>query len=370
MARKQSRIGLYVLKNNTIDKYFQVLYLINEMQKSKDFELFLLYDHDDVDPAIKKYFYNFIDLRYFDINSLGLNAIIVNDPYSQPIIPYDKIKTPVIYKEYGVAGAEERFGYLVKKKVCKFSDMVITESDFTRSRILNFYPDKYVVCASPAFDYVFDSYGSFDKNYIHVLWTPHHSIVAESQYDNIVGGPYSTFLTTKDFFTGEFLNDHPEVILHIKYHPVLEKRYNQFTNSRSGFKNWKTQVSDNPRVIIHDHGDYHDLFMKSDICINDSLSFIQEWLPTNKPMIVLRNGARYSEFGEEIISTCYDSIFVNKYSREEFRKEFNTKFENTISAVHDNSNFMLAHKMINKERKKNCELLVKLIKERYGTRND
>lgn len=373
MIRRKLRIGLYVLKNNTIDKYFQILYLINEMKKSNYFELFLLYDHDYVDPGIKRYFYNStdfsIDLRYFDIDSFGLDAIIINDPYSQPVIPYDKIKTPIIYKEYGVAGAEEGFGYLLKKKVCKFSDMIITESDFTRSRILGSYPEKYVVCASPAFDYVFDQYDNFDDNYIHVLWTPHHSIVAESQYDNIVGGPYSTFLSTKDFLTEQFLDDHPEVVLHIKYHPVLEKRYNQFTNSRSGFKNWKSLVSRNPRVIVHDHENYQELFMKCDVCVNDSLSFIQEWLPTNKPMIVLRNGARYSEFGEEIIKKCYASVFVNGSTVNEFKDEFNDKFDSLVSSCQDNLEFMRSHKMINKEGK-NCDLLVKLIKERYGSYND
>lgn len=334
-----------------MSKYSQVIYLFNEMKSDERFEVVGLYDKDNIEKSILSNFEVTYDLREFDINSLGLSAIVVNDPYSRPIIPYEEIKVPIIYKEYGVAGIEKGYGSLLKKKIYQRADVIITESDFTAKKIESECPSSTVILGSPAFDYARDSHLERRDNKVHVVWTPHHSIFKETQYDNIIGDAYSTFLDVKDYITEEFLEKYPNVILHIKYHPVLVKRYNQFVKfagSPENFNQFIKRISKNPRIIVHTDGDYQSLFMRCDLCINDSLSFLQEWLPTEKPMIVLRNGAKYSSFGEELVNLCYYPMSVSEFINYDFNKFYDIKRPRRVSFLRD-------HGMVGLE--KNCTLI-------------
>lgn len=354
------KIGLYVMNKAVASKYSQILYLFKQMSFDERFEIVGLYDKDNIDFSILDHFIVSYDLRKYDINSLGLSAIIVNDPYSRPIIPYDEIKVPIIYKEYGVAGVEKGYGSLLKKKIYQRADMIITESDFTSEIIRSKYPSSVVITGSPAFDYARDPYFEKFDDKSHIVWTPHHSIVKETQYDNIIGDAYSTFLEIKDYITGEFLDKYPNVVLHIKYHPVLVKRYNQFVKSVGGsedFNQFIKRISKNPRIIVHTDGDYQKLFMKCDLCINDSLSFIQEWLPTEKPMIVLRNGAEYSSFGESLVNDCYYPMTVSEFINYDLNKFYDIKRPERYG-------FLINHGMVGLE--KNCTLIKDFIWEGFN----
>lgn len=330
-----TKIGLYVMGiNHTIDKYYQILTLLRYMSKnSKEFEIKILVEETpgkvkrgiadkDLYTCLKDEF-EFIDLSKFDINSLGLSAVFVIDPYSVPKTPYRDIKVPIIYKEYGVAGIEAGTGYLISKPIYRYARLIITESEFTRQMILDKYPDKDVVVGSPAFDYIYDTYHEdprFEKGKYHVLWTPHHSMESKPSYDVIEGGTYSTFLTYKDYLTGEFLRQNPNIVLHIKYHPILPKRYSAYCKSHGiddTFSRYLKRTSTS-RIRIHPKEDYHSLFMHSDLCLNDSISFTLEWSVTGKPMIVLEDSSksRYSDYGESLIdnnpnyyrASCTDEV--------------------------------------------------------------
>lgn len=359
------KIALYVMNKAVMSKYAQILYFTDYLKSDPRFEVIAIFDKDNIDQSILRRFSKVIDLRVHEINSLDLDAIIVIDPYSKPIIPYEEIKFPIIYKEYGVAGVEVGYGNLLKKKIYDRSDLIITESDYTYKIIRFEYPDKDIAIGSPAFDYVRDTYDNsgYDPSKIHVVWTPHHSIIHEGQYDNIIGDAYSTFLEVKDYITGKFLSKNPDIVLHIKYHPVLAKRYTQFSKMSGGgtFKSWIRQISRSPQIIVHEDGDYHKLFMNCCLCINDSISFIQEWLPTELPMIVLSNGSKYSSYGEDLVNSCY-----YRTTPEEFKV---LDIKNLID--HDDKkinrhDFMLDHSLIGLS--KNCKIISDIIYDDYGRR--
>ena len=63
-----------------------------------------------------------------------------------------------------------------------------------------------------------------------------------------------------------------------------------------------------PNASVQEEGDYLALFDTSDALINDSISFICEYMYTGKPMLFLRRAEqRFTPLGEEIIRTQYDA---------------------------------------------------------------
>lgn len=321
------KIGIYTMGTcHTIDKFFQIMPVLDKFYR--DNSLCIVCDGSGIadDDLFKKYPYaEKIDIRYCDINNSGLNAIIVIDPYSRPFIPYSAIKIPIIYKEYGVAGSEAGAGYLISKSVYRYADLIITDNNFMEKMILERYPGKKILVGSPAFDFVLDNSKSQSYNIKNILWTPHHSIESKESFDKIEGGTYSNFIQYKDYLTSDFMEEFNDTILHIKYHPILPKRYNYYCKKRGindTFSRYVKRVKSSKygsRIFFHNKEDYHDLFFECGVILNDSISFIQEWLPTLKPMIVLRNESKFSEYGEELINDCYFSA----YSTYDLRKIYN-----------------------------------------------
>lgn len=313
-------------RSHTIDKYFQIFELTDKIALDSRFKFNICKDGTcpDEKKIVERYQdlgvnFEVHDLRNEDINQIGLNALIVICPYTQ--VKYKDIKVPIIYKEYGVAGIEAGTGFLINKPVYKYADTVITENTFYANLIRKKYPDKDVIVGSPAFDYFYKKYSrpedyhkSYNPDCVKVLWTPHHSMCPNSSFDRIEGGCYSTFPIYKDYLIGDFLKEFPGVELHIKMHPILKRRYNEYCeyyHIENDFSDWLKKVKSNPRIFIHKKEDYHDLFFDSDIVLNDSISFIEEYLPLNKAMWILESDdkSKYSEFGEHLIDKNYIRVF-------------------------------------------------------------
>lgn len=345
-------VGIYSFgTSHSIDKYFQIMSVLNEIEKNDTrFKLSIVVDGTGIASSDLFNYYphaEFVDLRKVDINDSGLDCVIIIDPYSRPRTPYSQWKVPIIYKEYGVAGAEAGAGYLISKSVYRYADLIVTDNYFMKDEIKEAYPDKRVVVGSPAFDFAVNNLnfkptvlrdfkqtedgtlipreGQYSFN---VLWTPHHSIESKPSFDKIEGGVYSTFAEYKDYLTGDFLRDNPDVSLMIKYHPILPKRYNAYCKHHGiddTFARWMKRVTSSEfrdRISFYDKSDYHELFEKADIILNDSISFLQEWLPTSKPMIVLRTPetSNFSRYGESLVNSCYESIYDEKLLSKIFRE--------------------------------------------------
>lgn len=106
----------------------------------------------------------------------------------------------------------------------------------------------------------------------------------------------------------EYAETHPNTTSWIyKPHPLLEKQLISTGAMTSvQYREYLNRWEKLPNAKIYLSGDYGDLFLSSDCIINDSISFIAEYMYTHKPMLLLTNGtARFNSFGEECIKHVY-----------------------------------------------------------------
>lgn len=172
-----------------------------------------------------------------------------------------------------------------------------------------------------------------------IIYSPHW---------NFAGG-YATFLDNGIQIL-EYAETHPNTTSWIyKPHPLLEKELiTRGAMTSIQYQEYLDRWEKLPNARICLAGDYGSLFLSSDCIINDSISFIAEYMYTHKPMLLLTNGtAQFNSFGEECIQhvhTCNVSEFglivqfienikngidVKKKDREQF-------FNNRLSYDHIN----------------------------------
>lgn len=122
------------------------------------------------------------------------------------------------------------------------------------------------------------------KNYFthkKVIWAPHHTIIKNFE------AQLSTFLIYADFMRELALKTKDTITWAFKPHPILKpKLYNHpkwgIEKTDEYYKFW--QDSSNTQL---EDGEYIELFKQSDALINDSASFLVEYIFTNNPMLYL-----------------------------------------------------------------------------------
>lgn len=123
------------------------------------------------------------------------------------------------------------------------------------------------------------------------------------------GGGYATF-TDNALSILEYAETHADTTSWIyKPHPHLEAEvvsegYMSAEEYQEYVKRWKEL----PNAEVYLEGDYSDIFRTSDCIINDSVSFIAEYMYTHKPMLLLQNAditIEWNEFGEQIVNKVY-----------------------------------------------------------------
>ena len=68
-----------------------------------------------------------------------------------------------------------------------------------------------------------------------------------------------------------------------------------------------------------DEGMYHNLFMRSDAMILDSVSFLAEYLYVHKPLLMLtRDGQYFNDFGKELMKVHYQAAGTDREAIEAF----------------------------------------------------
>lgn len=149
-----------------------------------------------------------------------------------------------------------------------------------------------------------------------VIYAPHHSV--ESSFE------LGTFHFYYRFFL-ELVKNNPNINFVIKPHPSLKyklENINFMTNKE--YYDYINEWESYGNGICVDKGDYIDLFRKAELLIQDSGSFIGEWLPTLKPCIYLFNPKKtysevmnsFSDFGKKVIKTyycCWNSDEILEY---------------------------------------------------------
>lgn len=139
-----------------------------------------------------------------------------------------------------------------------------------------------------------------DKNKKRIIWAPHHSVCD-------AGLGMSNFQEQYKFFLN-FAKKHREYSFILKPHPSLrsmcistgfltEKEYDTY------IQEWKNL----PNADVYTLGNYFDIFKTSDILLTDCSSFLAEYFPAQKPIVLLdrKNRAPFDKFGEIIKQGFY-----------------------------------------------------------------
>ena len=146
------------------------------------------------------------------------------------------------------------------------------------------------------------------KNKKRIIYAPHHAFADELDYK------VATFLENGQFIL-ELAKSHPETEWIFRPHPVFIQRalkYKIMTlqEIEDYYNQWKEIGS------IYTGGDYYELFASSDCLITDCISFLAEYLPTEKPVLHLRKNQKEQdkEFNNLLkkITNDYYKIYDNK----------------------------------------------------------
>ena len=153
------------------------------------------------------------------------------------------------------------------------------------------------VVGHPQLDYFYLNKDTFeDENY--VIYAPHWSI------DDKTDLKWGTFLWNCEFML-KFAQEHPEYNWVFKPHPnlkqILKLRHWSDEKIIEYWNEWK-KVG-----IVHESGDYSDLFLKSKLMITDSGSFQTEYFMTQKPCVYLKseNGTSFNSTVQNIVDNYY-----------------------------------------------------------------
>ena len=145
-----------------------------------------------------------------------------------------------------------------------------------------------------------------------IIFAPHHSI-AERPY-------YATFAENHRFFLEYARQNQANTSWVFKPHPMLGLScvkngvFSSLEEYDAYCRAW--DALPNAKVVT---GEYLAYFASSDAMILDSVSFMAEYLYVHKPALFLtREGERFNEFGEMIVSVLYRAAGTDYASVEHF----------------------------------------------------
>jgi hypothetical protein len=146
-----------------------------------------------------------------------------------------------------------------------------------------------------------------DKKIKRIIWSPHHTISGKGATLN-----FSTFLKYYDVMfkmADKFKN---RIQIAFKPHPMLRLKLNLDDvwgkEKTDAYYNKWAELS-NGRLF---EGEYVNLFYTSDGIINDSSSFLIEYLCTNKPQLFLVNDDSVSDRFNEVGKKALDTVYTGK----------------------------------------------------------
>ena len=287
--------------------------------KQKNYIIFNGYDNDRNYIPIENFSPDivFTTAPYLDYHNTTITNILLNINYLVCYMPYafstinnydyhfNNRRIATCWKNF-VFTKEEHIEMLKYSKFCGINNILLGDPK------LDTYYTPMNECTIPA---------KIDNNNPIVIYAPHWSIKYEWEPSNL-----STFHIYYKYFLN-LVKTNPNINFVFKPHPNLRlqlekkgimsaKEYQNYINE------WDSQVNG---LYVYD-GEYIDLFRKSDLLIQDSGSFIGEWLPTEKPCIYLVNPERnqntymngFSNIATEILEKYYLA-----HNKEEINKYFN-----------------------------------------------
>ncbi|UNM06420.1 MAG: CDP-glycerol glycerophosphotransferase family protein [Holosporaceae bacterium] len=104
-----------------------------------------------------------------------------------------------------------------------------------------------------------------------------------------LGGNFGTFDRNFSFFK-EYIKKNESILFCLKPHPNLKRALiNTGFLSYDQYENYMNELISFQNVFLYDEGSYIELFKHSDAMITDSVSFLSEYLPANKPLLFLES---------------------------------------------------------------------------------
>ena len=179
---------------------------------------------------------------------------------------------------------------------------------------------------------------------IKIIWAPHHALVQQPS-------TFGTFHKNYMFFY-ELAKSMPGISWIVKPHPLLKNdsiHFGIFKDSLE-FNEYMKRWDDLPNARTVQDGNYIDIFKTSDAMILDSVSFLAEYLFTQKPSLFLTKSSNtFNDFGqvikeshyqtdgenfEEIKSFIYNVLIQKNDSKREIREEIYNKYLNFNNGIY------------------------------------
>ncbi len=140
-----------------------------------------------------------------------------------------------------------------------------------------------------------------------IIWAPHFTI------DKIMnpsvfylGAVFSTFDKNYIFFKN-YIQQQKDILFCIKPHPNLVRALTSTGfMTKEKYDEYMADIMSFDNAFLFDGGSYVDYFIHSDAMITDSVSFLSEYLPSNKPLLFLENDWHaFNGFGK-IVMQAYE----------------------------------------------------------------
>ena len=185
----------------------------------------------------------------------------------------------------------------------------------------------------------FNNYRS--ENYLHnyVIYAPHHSFA-----HSILR--YGTFPWSGKYIL-DWAKKHPDIKWVFKPHPrlkiaLIEENIMSQSEVDAYYQEW-SEIG-----LCYDDGNYFDIFKNSRCMITDSGSFLMEYLPTQMPIIHLRNNDSkgfsptvskivdfyYKAYDREELNALLDNVIIKG---EDLMKEKRCKLINELGLINNSS---------------------------------
>jgi hypothetical protein len=351
--------NLTVIKNDSKNRKINIVFIINFQISVMD-ELIRLLSEDPLfnttiviipydphglnlfDSGLDEYQLKDYNENYEYFNEMECNVIRGYDEKSKSLVDIDNLRPDIIfyatpwevqlpkqfrienlsknilfcYIPYGIYAAqmqEDQFNRWIHNKAWKiFSETKIHK--LLAAQYSDTGSSNVVVTGYPKMDPLIN--GSHVKNPYpwkdsshqkkRIIWAPHHSIGSAPT-------AFSTFDKNYKFFYN-YAKTHTEIEWVFKPHPALRHASIFFPEGQAGdfsvenLSNYYDSWENLPNAIVHEGGDYFNLFATSDAMIMDSVSFLSEYLYVGKPGLFLtRPEQKFNEFGEIIKNAWYQA---------------------------------------------------------------
>lgn len=295
--KEKIKVGFWVLTNSTWA--YQSLY--DEMMQSDIFEPIVFLPRFIPSPRIDEFEADKIlaeNIEFF--KSKNINYEIVYDAQHDKYIDLHDFGTDIVFYQqpYGMHRIQN-IPFVSAFALCACVSYCFYILDYHFSYLDNFhkllwknfveceeYKEKYKKrngaknCVASGYlrldDFrKFDNFKKDDRKL--VIYAPHHSVNSSHLCGTFAENAY---------FILDLIKKHKDIQWVFKPHPMLY--YTVIQNgvmTKEEIDNYFRQWEELENASVYTKGDYYELFMQSDLMITDSLTFLVEYLVTQKPLI-------------------------------------------------------------------------------------